>query len=210
MVVYCWGPGCNGATRAALQFSRLGYAVKEMIGGFEYWAREGLEIVDERSAEPTRETFRFAGGIAEYVEFLAPDAPLTDTWRIQGAGEFSETVPVLQPDGQMLATEVRRECGVDIALRRDRHAIVSQRRPGRQSGPDRDSTHHRDRCAVILATDRMVDQIESVEATANAEAIARVDGVALPPFPGPVTTRLYDAYWALHDEPAYRDPIRYD
>jgi rhodanese-related sulfurtransferase len=47
VVVYCWGPGCNGSTRAALQFSRLGYAVREMIGGFEYWAREGLEIVDD-------------------------------------------------------------------------------------------------------------------------------------------------------------------
>ncbi len=47
VVVYCWGPGCNGATRGALQFSRLGYAVKEMIGGFEYWTREGLEIVDD-------------------------------------------------------------------------------------------------------------------------------------------------------------------
>jgi rhodanese-related sulfurtransferase len=47
VVVYCWGPGCNGSTRAALQFSKLGYAVKELIGGFEYWTREGLEIVDD-------------------------------------------------------------------------------------------------------------------------------------------------------------------
>jgi rhodanese-related sulfurtransferase len=47
VVVYCWGPGCNGATRGALEFARLGYPVKEMIGGFEYWAREGLEIVDD-------------------------------------------------------------------------------------------------------------------------------------------------------------------
>lgn len=47
VVVYCWGPGCNGATRGALRFAQLGYAVKEMIGGFEYWAREGLEIVDD-------------------------------------------------------------------------------------------------------------------------------------------------------------------
>lgn len=53
VVVYCWGPGCNGSTRAALQFSRLGYAVKEMIGGFEYWAREGLPIVDD-AGEITR------------------------------------------------------------------------------------------------------------------------------------------------------------
>ena len=32
VVVYCWGPGCNGSTKAALQFSRLGYEVREMIG----------------------------------------------------------------------------------------------------------------------------------------------------------------------------------
>ena len=42
VVTYCWGPGCNGATRAALAFARLGYRVKEMLGGFEYWAREGF------------------------------------------------------------------------------------------------------------------------------------------------------------------------
>ena len=42
VVTYCWGPGCNGATRAALEFARLGYPVREMIGGFEYWVREGF------------------------------------------------------------------------------------------------------------------------------------------------------------------------
>ncbi|HEU0206223.1 MAG TPA: rhodanese-like domain-containing protein [Pseudolysinimonas sp.] len=47
-VVSCWGPGCNGATKAALQLSRLGYEVREMIGGFEYWAREGVGVVDDR------------------------------------------------------------------------------------------------------------------------------------------------------------------
>jgi DNA gyrase subunit B len=77
----------------------------------------GLEIVDERGEETTREHFRFAGGIAEYVEFLAPDAPLTDTWRIQGTGGFTETVPVLQENGHMVPTEVNRECEVDLALR---------------------------------------------------------------------------------------------
>jgi len=42
VVTYCWGPGCNGATRAALAFAQLGYQVKEMLGGFEYWVREGF------------------------------------------------------------------------------------------------------------------------------------------------------------------------
>ncbi len=37
LVVYCWGPGCNGATKAAVKLSALGFAVKEMIGGIEYW-----------------------------------------------------------------------------------------------------------------------------------------------------------------------------
>ncbi|WP_299958600.1 rhodanese-like domain-containing protein [uncultured Modestobacter sp.] len=44
VVTYCWGPGCNGATRAALALARLGHPVREMIGGFEYWAREGLPV----------------------------------------------------------------------------------------------------------------------------------------------------------------------
>ncbi|MGV8881773.1 MAG: rhodanese-like domain-containing protein [Rhodoglobus sp.] len=46
VVTYCWGPGCNGSTRAALEFAQLGYRVKEMIGGFEYWAREGYPVED--------------------------------------------------------------------------------------------------------------------------------------------------------------------
>jgi rhodanese-related sulfurtransferase len=45
IVVYCWGPGCNGSTKAALVLAKLGYrAVRELVGGFEYWAREGLAI----------------------------------------------------------------------------------------------------------------------------------------------------------------------
>lgn len=46
VVAYCWGPGCNGSTRAALEFAKLDYQVKEMIGGFEYWAREGYPVED--------------------------------------------------------------------------------------------------------------------------------------------------------------------
>ena len=48
IVVYCWGPGCNGSTRAALTLATLGYSdVRELIGGFEYWAREGLATVSD-------------------------------------------------------------------------------------------------------------------------------------------------------------------
>ncbi|HKU34960.1 MAG TPA: rhodanese-like domain-containing protein [Paenarthrobacter sp.] len=53
VVVYSWGPGCNGSTFAALAFAELGYAVKEMIGGIEYWIRNGLPV--ETAAGPGAE-----------------------------------------------------------------------------------------------------------------------------------------------------------
>jgi rhodanese-related sulfurtransferase len=44
LVTYCWSPGCNAATKLAAQLHAAGREVKEMIGGFEYWVREGLPI----------------------------------------------------------------------------------------------------------------------------------------------------------------------
>lgn len=44
-VVYCAGPHCNGADKAALRLSRLGRPVKKMIGGIEGWKDEGFELV---------------------------------------------------------------------------------------------------------------------------------------------------------------------
>ncbi|TDK39159.1 rhodanese-like domain-containing protein [Rhizobium deserti] len=41
-VVYCAGPHCNGADKAALRLSRLGLAVKAMVGGMTGWADEGF------------------------------------------------------------------------------------------------------------------------------------------------------------------------
>ncbi|KJL39745.1 DNA gyrase subunit B [Microbacterium trichothecenolyticum] len=83
----------------------------------------GLEIVirDERpgteAGEPVETSYRFDGGISEFADFLAPDSGVTDTWRLTGDGKFTETVPVLQPSGAMVPTEVERECHVDIAVR---------------------------------------------------------------------------------------------
>ena len=79
----------------------------------------GLEIVvlDERGDEKVETSYRFDGGISEFADFLAPDAAVTDTWRLTGTGTFTETVPVLQPGGSMIPTEVQRDCEVDIAVR---------------------------------------------------------------------------------------------
>jgi DNA gyrase subunit B len=77
----------------------------------------GLDVIDRRGDEPVTQSFRYDGGISEYVDFLATDPALTDTWRLTGTGNYTETVPVLNSSGHMVPTELERECEVDIALR---------------------------------------------------------------------------------------------
>ncbi|UQN16034.1 DNA gyrase/topoisomerase IV subunit B [Gulosibacter sp. ACHW.36C] len=81
----------------------------------------GLEISlsDERDPQATeQESFKYDGGISEFVEYLAPDAALTDIWRMQGEGHYRETVPVLDDKtGHMVSREVERRMEVDLALR---------------------------------------------------------------------------------------------
>lgn len=52
VVVYCWSPGCNAGAKGAIEFARLGYAVKEMIGGYEYWVREGQPTENDEGSLP--------------------------------------------------------------------------------------------------------------------------------------------------------------
>ena len=40
-VVYCWGLACNGSTKGAMTLNELGFRAKELIGGIEYWRKEG-------------------------------------------------------------------------------------------------------------------------------------------------------------------------
>ena len=49
-VVYCSGPHCNGAARAAVRLASLGYRVKEMIGGITGWLDEAFAL-EEGSGE---------------------------------------------------------------------------------------------------------------------------------------------------------------
>ena len=52
-VVYCAGPHCNGADKAALRLAKLGRPVKVMIGGVTGWADEGFPF--EIEPGPRRE-----------------------------------------------------------------------------------------------------------------------------------------------------------
>ena len=45
-VVYCDGPHCNGADRAAIRLASLNRPVKKMIGGITGWIDEGLPLVE--------------------------------------------------------------------------------------------------------------------------------------------------------------------
>jgi rhodanese-related sulfurtransferase len=46
-VVYCSGPHCNGADKAALRLALLKRPVKKMIGGVDGWKDEGFELVSD-------------------------------------------------------------------------------------------------------------------------------------------------------------------
>lgn len=45
-VVYCAGPHCNGADKAAEKIAALGFAVKIMIGGVTGWRDEGFRLIE--------------------------------------------------------------------------------------------------------------------------------------------------------------------
>jgi DNA gyrase subunit B len=86
----------------------------------------GLELVvrDERRLPGTpgeggvvEEVFRHDGGIVDFVDFLAQDTAVTDTWRLCGTDMFTETVQALDERGHLSPIEVERSCEVEIAMR---------------------------------------------------------------------------------------------
>jgi rhodanese-related sulfurtransferase len=52
-VVYCAGPHCNGAVRAALRLARLGLPVKVMSGGMAGWREEHFPLAQGAEAAAT-------------------------------------------------------------------------------------------------------------------------------------------------------------
>ena len=49
-VVYCDGIGCNASTKGALRMVQLGFSVKELLGGLEWWRRDGYATEGENAA----------------------------------------------------------------------------------------------------------------------------------------------------------------
>ena len=108
---------------AQFQYTELADRARQtafLIPGLGITVRDDRGVVRDENGEvvPSRtEEFRFEGGISEFVDHLAVDPGLTDVWRFTGQGTFTETVPVLDDTGHMVSTDVKRDVGVDIALR---------------------------------------------------------------------------------------------
>jgi rhodanese-related sulfurtransferase len=57
-VTYCDGIGCNGSTKGAYKLAKLGFTVKEMLGGLDFWRRDGQPVATgcEPGSMPTHGT----------------------------------------------------------------------------------------------------------------------------------------------------------
>ncbi len=50
-ICYCDGIGCNASTRGALKLAKLGFKVKELMGGIEWWKFDGYAT---QGSEPVK------------------------------------------------------------------------------------------------------------------------------------------------------------
>lgn len=75
-----------------------------------------IELTDTLGEEPVVSTFSSAAGLKDFLEFVAPDAPVVGPWNFSGDGQFDETVPVLDNQGHLESTDVTRDVHVDVAL----------------------------------------------------------------------------------------------
>jgi DNA gyrase subunit B len=75
-----------------------------------------ISIRDESTGVPAEAEFSYEGGIGEFCTHLGSGEPVTDVLRLQGAGRFTETIPVLDDQGHMSPADVERELSVDVAL----------------------------------------------------------------------------------------------
>lgn len=76
-----------------------------------------LTVRDLRGSETVEETFVAAGGTVDFVEYVATDAPVTQTYHLTGEGTFNETVQQLnKKTGHLESVQVERTCTVDVAL----------------------------------------------------------------------------------------------
>jgi DNA gyrase subunit B len=74
-------------------------------------------VIDRRHGEENVHDYKFDGGLSEMLEDFAPDAELVPPIPVFGTGTFTETVPQMDEDGNMVPTEVERVVEVDVIFR---------------------------------------------------------------------------------------------
>jgi rhodanese-related sulfurtransferase len=52
VVTYCDGIGCNASTKGALRMAGLGFRTRELIGGLDWWKRDGHPTEKAREGKP--------------------------------------------------------------------------------------------------------------------------------------------------------------
>jgi rhodanese-related sulfurtransferase len=52
-VTYCDGIGCNASTKAALNMTKLGFKVKELMGGIKWWKFDGYQTAGTEASAGT-------------------------------------------------------------------------------------------------------------------------------------------------------------
>jgi rhodanese-related sulfurtransferase len=50
-ITYCDGIGCNASTKGALKLATLGFNVKELLGGLDWWKRDGYTTDGKNGTE---------------------------------------------------------------------------------------------------------------------------------------------------------------
>jgi len=55
IVTYCDGIGCNASTKGAVNMTRLGFRVKELMGGLDWWKRDGHPTSGTRGSQGNSE-----------------------------------------------------------------------------------------------------------------------------------------------------------
>lgn len=53
VVTYCDGIGCNASTKGAMNMLKLGFRVKELMGGLDWWKRDGHPTNQDPAATPS-------------------------------------------------------------------------------------------------------------------------------------------------------------
>ncbi len=69
-VVYCDGIGCNASTKGAYKLARLGFSAKELLGGLDWWRRDGHPVT--ASHEPGS---LLAAAASQHLDQAEPGIP---------------------------------------------------------------------------------------------------------------------------------------